>query len=340
MSEVLGLRANEEVLIITNFEGETMEIAKALYDQTIVQGGRPTLMVQPTKTSLEFAENSVLAAIASAPDIVISISAYKLGKDPYGLHIGYVGKDGKKYDHIYHKLMEGDRKLRGFWSPSLTKETFQRCVAIDYRSMRETAAKLKKILDQGRKVRVTSPGGTDLMFSIDGRQAKLDDGDLCAPGAGGNIPCGEVYISPAVATTDGKIVYDGTLDLITKCVQPNAPVRIVFKNGYVDSVTGGEDADALLKVIELGETKARTAGLKAEERNARHLGEMGIGLNFSARMCNNMLEDEKVGRTVHFAIGANYDNDANALIHQDCLVLSPTIWVDDQMIMRDGDLQI
>ena len=168
----------------------------------------------------------------------------------------------------------------------------------------------------------------------------MDDGDFRFPGAGGNIPSGETYISPVVASAKGTIIFDGTIDLITKCVQPKTPVRVDFTDGYVSSITGGEEAEALLEVVTNGEVKARASGLKEEERNARHLGELGIGLNYSAKMVNNMLEDEKVGETCHFAIGMNYDNDAPALIHQDCLVRSPTIKVDGKDILRDGKIVI
>jgi leucyl aminopeptidase (aminopeptidase T) len=57
-----------------------------------------------------------------------------------------------------------------------------------------------------------------------------------------------------------------------------------------------------------------------------------------------MLEDEKAFHTCHFAIGSNYDNDADALIHLDCLVRNPTITVhypngSTVVIERDGLLQ-
>ena len=45
-----------------------------------------------------------------------------------------------------------------------------------------------------------------------------------------------------------------------------------------------------------------------------------------------MLEDEKILGTCHIAIGANYDEDAEAFIHLDCLVKHPTI----QAVMKDG----
>ncbi len=58
-----------------------------------------------------------------------------------------------------------------------------------------------------------------------------------------------------------------------------------------------------------------------------------------------MLEDEKAFRTCHFAIGANYDEDAPALIHLDGLVPNPTIVVVDgtgreREIMRKGELAL
>ncbi len=339
MKDVLGLRPGEEVVIATNFEGDAFDIAKALFDQTKALGGKPVMLVQEPKTILQFAEHTILAAIRENPDIFISVPFYKTGKDPFGQKIGYIGHDGKKYDHIQYYMM-GERKLRSFWSPSLTRDTFERCVVIDYVEMRANAAKLKKILDAGKEVKVTAPAGTDVTISIEGRQGHSDDGDFRAPGTGGNVPCGEVYISPVVGSTKGTIVYDGTLDLIPHCIQPREPVHVVFKDGFISEVTGSPDADALLNVIKSGEKRARDLGMVDEVRNARNIGELGIGLNYQAKMVNNMLEDEKVGKTCHFAIGFNYDNDGPALIHQDCLVKNPSIWVDGKQILKDGDIVI
>jgi leucyl aminopeptidase (aminopeptidase T) len=339
MRDVLGLRPGEEVVIATNFEGDAFDISRALFDQTKALGGKPVMIVQEPKTILQFAEHTVLAAIRENPDIFISVPFYKTGKDPYGQKIGYIGHNGKKYDHIQYYLM-GERRFRSFWSPSLTRDTFERCVIVDYDEMRANASKLKKIIDAGKKVHVTSPAGTDVTISIDGRLAYADDGDFRTAGSGGNVPCGEVYVSPVVGSTKGTIVYDGTLDLIPSCVQPREPVRLDFENGFITEVSGGPDAEALLEVIRSGERRARENGLVAEERNARNIGELGIGLNYKAKMVNNMLEDEKVGKTCHFAIGFNYDNDGPAMIHQDCLVKRPSIWVDDTQILRDGDIVI
>ena len=72
---------------------------------------------------------------------------------------------------------------------------------------------------------------------------------------------------------------------------------------------------------------------------------MGIGLNPAARITGNMLEDEKAFTTCHFAIGANYDGDAPALIHLDGIVRNPTITVVNRdssviKIMEEGNLLV
>ena len=79
--------------------------------------------------------------------------------------------------------------------------------------------------------------------------------------------------------------------------------------------------------------------------NIYNLGELGIGLNEKARIVGNMLEDEKVFKTCHVAIGSNYDEDAKALIHLDGLVKSPTIAIRDRRgtwrtVLKSGKIVI
>jgi len=128
------------------------------------------------------------------------------------------------------------------------------------------------------------------------------------------------------------IIFDGTVDLDTHAEMPDIPVRVRFEKG----LTGGETAGKLDALLERSEAMAREQGKKDEERNTRHLGELGIGLNPKAKMSCNTLEDEKVGGTVHFAIGMNLENDAHALIHLDSLVLRPDVYVDDQLVIKEG----
>jgi leucyl aminopeptidase (aminopeptidase T) len=280
----------------------------------------------------------IIEAVKAEPHVLILLPEISSGTDPFGLHTGYVGMDGRRYRGIMDKLLDGDRRIRGFWSNRVSADTFRRCVAVDYGPMRGDAARLKSVLDGGNTVRVMSPAGTDVEFSIKGRKAYKEEGDFSRPGAGGNLPSGEAYISPAIASARGTIVFDGTVSLEEGDLVPARPVRVKLEDGYVSTITGGPEAAGLYRAIQSGECEAAERGLQDERRNARHIGGFGIGLNPNATLIGNIIEDEKARGTAHFAIGNNFDNDAPALIHQDCIILSPSVWVDGRLIVKNGEL--
>jgi aminopeptidase len=338
INEVIALQECEEVLIATNPTENTFPVAMAYYEAAKAAGGRPAIVVSPVKDRLEMADRLMLEALRAGPDVFIGVWEKMAGQDPYGTTIGYIGRDGKKYESLVFKQSWGDRRMRGFFSALTTVGLIERLVPIDYAALRERAAGLKDVLDRGAEVRVTSPAGTDVTVSIAGRKAITDDGNLTVPGKMANLPCGETFISPAIGGTNGTLVFDGSVTLLDRSVVPKTPVLVTFNEGYVTEVTGGPVAKELLGAIGKGEQMAMARGQAAEAKNARHLGEMGIGLNPKARPTDNLMEAEKAWKTMHFAIGANFDNDAPALIHQDCLVLNPSMWVDGRQIMKDGDL--
>ena len=332
MVDVAGVKKGERVLIITNPMKEIRDVAMSLFDATLERDAIPVLLVQKEKGQFDFAEVEVVTSIETVPDVVISISHDRLGKDKYGLKHGYKGKK-RRYESMYDLLYE-EGKLRTFWSPGITLDMFKRTVPIDYTRLRSDAKKLCKILTGSEKVRVTAPGGTDFTLSLRGRKAKADDGDYRQPGRGGNVPSGEAYACPALGTANGVIAFDGSIVLNEGEIVIKRPIIADVKDGFVTSISGGREAVQLEESVKAGEMKARKMGRSGEMRpnlvekyakNAWAIGELGIGLNRKAKIIANMLEDEKVYGTCHFAIGSNYDGDAEAMIHLDGLVKSPTI---------------
>ncbi|MFH0816347.1 MAG: aminopeptidase [Methanobacteriota archaeon] len=332
VKEVLDVKKGERVLIVTNPEMNVSNISMAVYDAVIDAKGVPVLCVQPYKTQLDFAEPSVVKAIESNPDIAISLSAEKLGKDGAAMANPHKAGD-KTYDNTFSYLM-AVKKMRSFWSPSVTMEMFAKTVPIDYRALRHDCKNLKESLDKAISARITTKAGTDITIGLNGRLTHVDDGDFRRPGTGGNLPAGEVYISPELGKSKGTIVFDGSISVTNGDVVTKEPVVVTVEGGFVTTIEGGREADALREAIENGE---KSPGVWASEgkiasnlvaeykRNARNLGELGIGLNRAAEIIGNMLEDEKVYSTCHIAIGSNYDDDANAMTHLDCLVKKPTI---------------
>ena len=202
--------------------------------------------------------------------------------------------------------------------------------------------------------RVTNARGTDIRVGLAGRLPKSDDGDFSSPGSGGNLPAGEVFASPQLGASEGLIVFDGSIASVRGDIAIREPIRCRVEGGFVVEVAGGPEAAALEEALLSGQEAARELGraeslspelVDAYVRNARNLGELGIGLNPAASIAGNMLEDEKAFGTCHFAIGSNYDEDAPALIHLDGLVTSPTIVAvgaegRETLIEREGKLLV
>lgn len=369
VQDVVKVKKGERVLIIAN--PATAEIAQDLYSASSDSGALATLIFQPDKTSFDNANPEVLAAIASQPEVCFSISNIKLGKDPTATAKPYKTDDGQEYTHIFDYLMDGKKTMRGAWTPGITADMMNRTAAIDYKELKERCEKLAERFKKAVCARVTAPSGTNLLVPINGRSLLFDDGDFSKPGSGGNIPAGEVFISPVVGgsqlkDTEGKvleqqcdgcegvIVYDGSMTFSDGDSIIETPITCKVEKGYVTEITGGAEARRLLKTIV--EAEVRPFVLEKEgklpqgqaavyKKNARNIGELGIGLNPAATITGNMLEDEKAFHTCHFAIGENYDNDAPSLIHLDGVVREPTIVLTYEdgssfTILQNGALQI
>ncbi len=351
--DVVNVKRGERVLIVTNPVEDVYTISVALHDAVSQVRGVPVLMVQPVKSQIDMAEEGVIKALGSEPAVLISMSAEKIGKDARGIRSPYEYNE-ERYDHIFDFLLDGKKTMRAFWSPGVTKQIFMDTVPIDYGRLKKESLALKKILDDALEVSVTSDKGTDVTIGIAGREGMLDNGDYRKGGEGGNLPAGETFISPEIGRTEGVIVFDGSISLSEGEVIIREPIRVEVENGFVRTVDGGDEAGKLTETLLLSEQNARAfekdgkiaqgAG-EVYAKNARNIGELGIGLNPKAKVIGNMLVDEKAFRTCHIALGSNYDNDAPSLTHLDGLILDPTLTVrygdgTTRVIMNRGDLQL
>nr|MQY76573.1 peptidase M17 [Spirochaeta sp.] len=186
MRDSLKAGPGERVLIITNPYEDVALISMGLFDAALALGAEPALLFQPEKSQLEFAHESVFSAIAAEPEIVISISRLKLGKDRRGLQKPY-SSGGTKYDSIFHYLLYGKKRVRGFWSPGVTRDIFVSTLPIDYEQLKKACISLKKKLEGSLALRITSRAGTACTIGTKGRQVFVDDGDFSRPGSGGNL---------------------------------------------------------------------------------------------------------------------------------------------------------
>ena len=357
VEDVMKIKKNERVLIIAN--PATTQIAQDLYSASEEKGAFPVLIFQPNRTSFDNAMPEVLASIKTNPDVCFSISEIKLGKDPEATANPYKTYDGQEFTHIFDYLLDGKKTMRAAWTPGITVDMIERTANIDYKELGDRCKKLKELFTNANFVHVTAPAGTDVKIPIKNRELLFDDGDFSKPGTGGNIPAGEVFISPLIPSqeengTEGVIVFDGSMTFADGDSIIKTPIVCKVEKGFVSEITGDAEAKRLLKTITDAENKAILMEKEKKlpegmgivyKKNARNIGELGIGLNPAARITGNMLEDEKAFRTCHFAIGENYDNDAPSLIHLDGVVKEPTIELEysdgtKKLILENGILKI
>jgi len=199
----------------------------------------------------------------------------------------------------------------------------------DYQEINKETKKIADWITKANEAKVTSPGGTDISFSVKGRNGMVDAGIFTEKGSWGNLPSGEAYCAPVEGTAHGKLV-----------VEPNwypdlkGKMTLVFKDGRVTEIIGGGKIG--------DEYRALLDFSKKEEPyiSRRNLAELGIGTNPNAKRPDNILESEKIKGTVHMAIGDNshMGGKVSADLHQDFVIPKPTWMLDGKPVMKEGKL--
>ena len=204
------------------------------------------------------------------------------------------------------------------------QEMFFAACLMDYpaaaREWRQQAARLKG----SQTVRVIAGDETDLEFSVRGRQWRVFDGKI-------NMPDGEIYTAPVNDTLNGKIHFELPGVLGGQLVRD---IRLEWKNGELLSASASSNEDFLRRILET-------------DAGAKRLGEFAFGLNpHINRFCRDILMDEKIGGTVHFALGRAYPECGGtnqSSIHWDLikdLRQQGKVLVDDVPVLADGNLLI
>jgi len=185
-------------------------------------------------------------------------------------------------------------------------------------------AQMVEILDPAEEVRVVSGDTTDLTMSVDGMRAVNDDGDH-------NMPAGEAFTSPVPDSVEGEVYFD--LPLMRRGNEIEG-VSLTFEGGEVVEYAAEKNEDVLASILDTDD-------------GARRLGELGIGMNRAIdQFTYNMLFDEKMGDTVHLAVGAAIDECVpedrefnDSAVHMDMIVdmsEDSFIEVDGDVVQRNG----
>jgi len=212
--------------------------------------------------------------------------------------------------------------------PGITEDIMVRTMSADYHQIAEQTYKICEILDRGKVAHLTTPLGTDITIPIKGIESIPSTGMITKPGSYGNLPSGEAYLMPVESQSQGVFFVDGSMAGIGKI--KGEPIKIRVERGMAVEISGGEQARQLNQMVE------------SVGPQARNLAELGIGTNYMAQITGQILEDEKVAGTVHLALGNNKSmgGTVNVGLHVDGIITSPTLRIDDKLILKNGQLLI
>jgi aminopeptidase len=191
---------------------------------------------------------------------------------------------------------------------------------------RDLSARQQRLVDwlKGkREVRVTGPH-VDMTLSIEGRTFINSDGHH-------NFPSGEIFTGPVEDSVNGWVEF--TYPAIHGGREVEG-IRLRFENGVVVEASAKKNEDFLLKMLDTDE-------------GARRLGEWAIGTNRNIqRFTRNILFDEKIGGTIHMALGSSYPETGGkneSAIHWDMICdmrAGGEIHVDGELFYRSGQFLI
>jgi aminopeptidase len=170
-----------------------------------------------------------------------------------------------------------------------------------------------------RELRIVGPD-TDLRVGVEGRTWLAADGRY-------NMPDGEVFTSPVETETEGEIRYTFPAVYHGREVED---IRLRFEEGRVVQAEASRGNDYLQSLLDM-------------DAGARVLGEVAFGLNYEIdRFTRNILFDEKIGGTMHLALGSGFQQTGGqntSGLHWDMICdlrEDGEVYADGELIWKNG----
>ena len=313
------LKKDEKVLVEYSDCGEDLLIA--LQNEAFNVGAMPffkNIDRELRRTTLERGSAKMFELMAdfdeklySSMDAIILVKGEKNVFD-----YAYVPtKNKQEFDRYYNNRIHMGIRLKKRWvllrypTPSFAQssgmptrdfnEYFYKVCNLDYKKLGKAMDGLKALMERTDKVRIVAPN-TDLTFSIKGLPAIKCCGEC-------NIPDGEIYTAPVKNSINGHINFN--IPAMYSGVK-HENIMLQFKDGKVIKATGTHEKE-LNEIINTDEGSC-------------YVGEFSFGVNpYVTFSLNDILFDEKMGGSIHMALGCAYDdcfNGNKSIVHWDLIL--------------------
>lgn len=356
LNHSLKVKPKEKVLITTSDSG-AFPLVKAVYMETLKLGAYPEVDTQidmlinrsrmggfayqfyslANEWQMNYVPKEIIEAKIEWADAYVRIVTDDNLRELNQIEPEKLTHRMKLMRPLFDKMIDSDRWVLTYYpSTGMAQEAgvsldwltdfYYESALVDYGKMKKNLKKLEKILDEGNEIRVIGKD-TDLRFSIKGRMA-------CACYGERNIPDGEVFLAPLHKTLEGKVYFDFPSMALGREVRG---VRLEFKKGKVVNASAEHGDETLQKMLETDE-------------GARYVGEFAIGANYNiVDPMKNTLFDEKIGGTIHMALGRAYKEKRGggtneSAIHWDIVKnmreKGSKVEVDGKVVLESGKIKV
>ena len=298
-------------VVAVNVGSEALPLARALTRAVLRAGGRPLLRISYPQFEADLvtlASDDYLAAEPTVEleeirrtDVYIRVDAPSDLRALQGADKGRIARLAKHRESVQRHRVAHTRWVGTLYptvaaavSAGMGLDDFEAFVfgamyldeddpVAHWRALRDLQATLIERLSRARTLRVVKDG-TDITLSVAGRTWINSDGKR-------NMPSGEVFTGPIEDSAQGTIAFDLPSSVGGALV---SGVRLRFEDGVVVEASAEQGEDLLRAQLEV-------------DPGARRLGEVGIGTNAKIqRPIQHTLFDEKIGGTLHLALGRSY----------------------------------
>ena len=298
-----AVREGEKVLI-TMMEETTFPLTRAVYAEVVKAGGLPQVEFQ----SVLLERDLMLYGSQKQLEWVPELNAY--GMEWADAYIGLRGaRNPFEFSGVRPEKITSHKRAMGTVSGmrnELTRwvlirvpnESFAQQAEMSHEEMMEFFfgatlrdwgqeaewyREVQEVFQAARQVRIVGQD-TDLTFSTEGRIYEVADGHL-------NMPDGEIFTAPVDDSAEGHITFEFPGVYFGERVPG---IRLEFRAGEVVKSRSEGNEELLHKLINM-------------DAGASRIGEFGVGLNFGIdRFVSDILYDEKIGGTIHIALGRAY----------------------------------
>jgi len=303
VSVMRPVKPGQQVLITADTASD-MRVVKATAGAVHAMSGMPTVVWYPTLPEPMLPPPKPVAGAAASADIWFDFSvAYQLYSPAYEQAI----RNGCIY--VCLTGMDVDMMVRTIGQ-------------VSYPPMQTMATRLYQLSQATASVHVTNPSGTDLWMKID----KAGDPFWEPPPVRGGFPQmlgGQSGFNAIREEYEGVLVFDATIWPPAEIGVLRNAVRLTIRGGYIQKIEGGGEADIFARWLE-----------RSGNPHALLMDHACYGFNPGVqRPSGRILEDERIFGCMQFGIGATAYGSPT---HTDGVTLSPSVWLDDLQIEKDG----